>query len=93
MAASALIVLDVDDVPDRADDPGLGSTALAQRAGKKSVLRGEEIREARRGEVHADDAIGAEARLQHIVGVFGLMATVKAPTPICAMPIRKALRS
>ena len=53
-------------------DESCGASKLARRGGQQ---------------IDPDHAPGAQSRLEHIVGVFGLMAAVKAPTPICAIPI------
>ena len=49
----ARLVRNVDHVAQRADDAGLGASVLPERAGIKTILRGQEIGEAWRREVYA----------------------------------------
>ena len=52
----ARLVRNVDHLAQRADDAGLGARVLPERAGIETILRGQEIGEAWRREVYAQDA-------------------------------------
>ena len=75
----ARLVRNVDHLAQRADDAGLSAGVLPERAGIKTVLRGQEIREAWRREVHTQDAPSSEASLEHVVNEFVLVAAMKSP--------------
>ena len=74
----ARLVRNVDHLPQRADDAGLGASVLPQRAGIETVLRDKEIGEARRREVHAEHPPSSEASLEHVIDEFGLVTAMKS---------------
>ena len=74
----ARLVRNVDHLAQRADDAGLGASVLPERAGIETVLRGQEIGEAWRREVHAHHAPPSEASLEHVVDEFGLVTAMKS---------------
>ena len=61
----------------RSDQPALDLFALAQFAAIVAALRAEAGGKIRRAQIDAEDAPWAESRLQRVVGVFGLVATMK----------------
>ena len=77
-AFRARLVRNVDHVAQRADDAGLSAGVLPERAGIKTILRGQEIGEAWRREVHTHDAPSSEASLEHVVNEFGLVTAMKS---------------
>src|SRR5690606_799895 len=67
----------IDDAPYRTDHAGLGLLALDQQAGIEPALRGKLIFDRPRPEIDADLAAIVRARLQRVLGVFGLVAAME----------------